>query len=95
MDFRKKIYKFIIWFKLLIIFHLFSRGFGYKSLNGTTRSEKKQFFIYNFYAWGLAFIITSCAIIANREDTVTYIRPDIGLESCWFSRKIFLHVFFI
>ncbi|XP_036141821.1 uncharacterized protein LOC118645231 isoform X2 [Monomorium pharaonis] len=61
-------------------------------LRGSTitmaREHRKKFLLYCLYAWGLSFLVSILAIIADSTDILPdYLQPDIGNTSCWFTQK--------
>ncbi|XP_011878015.1 PREDICTED: G-protein coupled receptor Mth2 [Vollenhovia emeryi] len=61
-------------------------------LRGSTitqaREHRKRFLLYCLYAWGLSFLVSGLAIVADSTDILPdYLQPDIGDTSCWFIQK--------
>lgn len=64
-------------------------------LRGSTitkaREHKKRFLLYCLYAWGLSFLVSSLAIVAEHTDFLPdYLQPNIGKKGCWFIRESLL-----
>jgi len=52
------------------------------------RGHMKKFLLYCLYAWGLSFLVSILAIVADWTDILPdYLQPDIGSRSCWFTRE--------
>ncbi|XP_020285009.1 G-protein coupled receptor Mth2 [Pseudomyrmex gracilis] len=52
------------------------------------RGHKKRFLLYCLNAWGLSFVLSSLTIFADCTDILPkYLKPDIAIERCWFSKK--------
>jgi len=52
------------------------------------RRHRKKFLLYCLYAWGLSFLVSILAIVADWTDILPdYLQPDIGNRRCWFTRE--------
>ncbi|XP_011299047.1 G-protein coupled receptor Mth isoform X2 [Fopius arisanus] len=59
---------------------------GLGGAGGRRGAQRKRFFLYSLYAWGLAFILTCVAVTADYTSTLpTNLRPNIGIDTCWFN----------
>ncbi|XP_036144151.1 G-protein coupled receptor Mth2-like [Monomorium pharaonis] len=66
------------------------RTFGVLRGNTNTmaRKDRKKFLLYCLYAWGLSFLVSIFAIVADNTDILPdYLQPDIGNTRCWFTEK--------
>lgn len=51
------------------------------------RRDLRRFWVYSLYAWSVPCIITSASFAADHTDFLPlWLRPQIGIESCWFSK---------
>lgn len=57
------------------------------------KTEKKQFFLYNCYAWGGSIFFLIVALSANFAEGNHY-KPGIGDGYCWFSGRTETWIFF-
>ncbi|XP_047537058.1 probable G-protein coupled receptor Mth-like 3 [Vanessa atalanta] len=57
------------------------------------KTEKKQYFIYNCYAWGCTIFFLIVALITNFAEGNHY-KPGIGDNSCWFNGRTETWIFF-
>lgn len=63
---------------------------GFRSLQGSVRQrERKKFIMYSIYAWGSASVLTIICAIMDFVPTVPkeLIRPEFGVDRCWFSSE--------
>ncbi|XP_014282337.1 G-protein coupled receptor Mth [Halyomorpha halys] len=61
------------------------------------KRDFRRFWLYSVYAWSVPSILTSASIVADHTDIMPWwLRPDIGTQSCWFSRDTYgILLFFI
>lgn len=57
------------------------------------KTEKKQYFMYNCYAWGFTIFFLIVALITNFAEGNHY-KPGIGDSSCWFNGRTETWIFF-
>ncbi|XP_024885510.1 G-protein coupled receptor Mth2-like [Temnothorax curvispinosus] len=61
-------------------------------LRGSTFTKaaehRKRFLLYCLYAWGLSFLVSILAIVADSTDILPdYLQPNIGNSGCWFTQR--------
>jgi len=65
------------------------RRVSHESISMNVREQRKRFLLYCLYAWGLSFLVSIQAIIADSTDILPdCLQPDIGSRSCWFTREL-------
>jgi len=54
------------------------------------REQRKRFLLYCLYMWGLSFLISILAIIADSTDILPdYLQPEID-RNCWFTGELLI-----
>ncbi|XP_015109754.1 G-protein coupled receptor Mth [Diachasma alloeum] len=61
---------------------------GLGGAGGRRGAQRKRFFLYSLYAWGLAFALACLAGAADYTGVMPRsMRPNIGVDSCWFNSE--------
>uniref|UniRef100_A0A1B6DQS8 G-protein coupled receptors family 2 profile 2 domain-containing protein n=1 Tax=Clastoptera arizonana TaxID=38151 RepID=A0A1B6DQS8_9HEMI len=70
---------------------------GLRPLRGSVKErEHKKFIIYSIYAWGCPLIIFIITLVMQtvKEIPDTFIKPEFGLNKCWFSTEKATFIYF-
>lgn len=59
-------------------------------------SERKRFFLYMLYAWGLSLFLTFVVFILDSTKSLSQeLQPGIGVQTCFLKSKINLSTFWL
>lgn len=48
--------------------------------------DKREFLMYSFYVWGITLLISLATFIADHSSIFKeWMKPNIGIKSCWIS----------
>ncbi|XP_073971688.1 G-protein coupled receptor Mth2 isoform X2 [Rhodnius prolixus] len=74
------------WLNLLCLHTWRQLRKGYSLRGGEVNRVDAIFLLYSLYGWGLPILIISVSVIMDLSPTIpsTYLKPNFGLDSCWF-----------
>lgn len=74
---------------MLFIYIHFRKGYSLRG--GEVNRVDAIFLLYSLYGWGLPILIISVSVIMDLSPTIpsTYLKPNFGLDSCWFHSKFY------
>lgn len=64
-------------------------SFARKVHNIRGENQNKRFLLYGLYAWGVSMFIMFVCILSDQMNILPEnLRPEFGLERCWFNREL-------